>query len=72
VEVRWIEVPQVVKVATVEHAWEPPWAREPRTERVMRKDIVVVKTVVMLRASNCQCLLYNDTIRDENGMSRTL
>jgi hypothetical protein len=36
---------------------------------MMWRVIAGVKTVVMLRASKCQFLLYNDTIRDENRMS---
>jgi hypothetical protein len=33
---------------TVEPAYAPPWVRDPRTDEMMRKVIMVVRTAVML------------------------
>jgi hypothetical protein len=45
-EMPWVER-EVVAAEESERAKEPPWLRVPRTERMMRRDMEVVRTAAM-------------------------
>jgi hypothetical protein len=64
-EITRVEVPRVVEEAIV----EPEWGKEPRTETMMQRTIVVVRTAVMLQMERQYFNVFDVAFRWVAGMA---